>query len=118
MLAGWGESGRIGLRNVHIWAPPPYLLPNLIVQSIEPNPLPGSFAFIENYSELTLRLGRICKWANLTKKTHRRVQERIFHHVSCATAAPANPALYHQCPPDRRGVRRAPLMQRWGMKPR
>ena len=52
------------------------------------------------------------------KKTHRRVQERIFHHVSCATAAPANPALYHQCPPDRRGVRRAPLMQRWGMKPR
>ena len=68
MLAGWGESGRIGLRNVHIWAPPPYLLPNLIVQSNEPNPLPGSFAFIENYSELTLRLGRICKWANLTKK--------------------------------------------------
>ena len=49
----------------HLGSSPPF--PNLIVQSNEPNPLPGSFAFIENYSELTLRGGRICKWANLTR---------------------------------------------------
>ena len=48
----------------HLGSSPPF--PNLIVQSNEPNPLPGSFAFIENYSELNLRGGRICKWANLT----------------------------------------------------
>ena len=49
----------------HLGSSPPF--PNLIVQSNEPNPLPGSFAFIENYSELTLRRRRICKWAKLTR---------------------------------------------------
>lgn len=69
LLAGWGEMGRrVGedwLEECpHLGSSPPF--PNLIVQSNEPNPLPGSFAFIENYSELTLRRGRICNWANPT----------------------------------------------------
>ena len=29
---GWGEGGRIGLRNVHIWAPPPFPQPNCPVK--------------------------------------------------------------------------------------
>ena len=61
-----GEKGEDWLEECpHLGSSPPF--PNLIVQSNEPNPLPGSFAFIENYSELTLRRGRICNWANLTR---------------------------------------------------
>ena len=64
LLAGWGEGGGLAWGMSTSGLLPPF--PNLIVQSNEPNPLPGSFAFIENYSELNLRGGRICKWANLT----------------------------------------------------
>ena len=64
-----GELGRIGLRNVHIWgaAPSsPFPQPNCAVKWAK-STAGESFAFIENYSELTLCRRRICKWAKLTR---------------------------------------------------